>query len=261
MKQSAVVVEQFGHTAQAYATSAVHASGADLQALGDIAAQAGKPNVLDLGCGAGHASFAVAPHAASVTAYDLSAQMLAVVARGARQRQFAHLATRQGRAEQLPFADASFDLVVTRFSAHHWMDVPAALVEVQRVLRPGGKLQVIDIVAPATPLFDTTLQAVELLRDASHVRDYRVAEWLAMLGTAGFTASHSHSWKLVMQFDEWTARMRTPPERVAAIHSLFDSAPEEAAAYFAVQGDYSFTIDSAWLEAVKPAAGAVSGAE
>lgn len=252
MKQSAVVIEQFGHTAQAYVTSAVHASGADLQALRELVDHAGKPSVLDLGCGAGHASFAVAPGASAVTAYDLSARMLEVVARGASERQLANLTTRQGRAEQLPFADASFDLVVTRFSAHHWMDVPAALQEVQRVLRPGGKLVVIDIVAPAIPLYDTTLQAVELLRDASHVRDYRLAEWLAMLGQAGLAARHQHSWKLVMQFDEWSARMRTPPERMAAIRSLFDSAPEEAAAYFAVQDDYSFAIDSAWLEAVKP---------
>lgn len=249
--QNAVVVQQFGSTASAYATSTVHAQGADLQALQALAASRAAPAVLDLGCGAGHVSFAIAPHAASVTAYDLSEQMLAVVAASAKERQLANIATRQGKAEQLPFADASFDMVVTRFSAHHWMDVPAALAEVARVLAPGGVLVCIDVVAPETPLHDTTLQAVELLRDASHVRDYRVSEWSAMLGGAGFAVAEQRAWKLEMVFDDWVARMRTPAARVTAIRSLFDSAPRESAAYFAVQADYSFSIDVAWFQAVR----------
>ena len=245
MKQEAVVVQQFGSTAAAYATSSVHAQGADLQALRAYAAEMVQPRVLDLGCGAGHASFAVAPCALAVTAYDLSVQMLDVVRHGATERGLANIATAHGMAERLPFADASFELVVTRFSAHHWMDVGAALAEVRRVLTPGGRAVLIDIVAPETPLHDTTLQAVELLRDASHVRDYRVTEWLAMLERAGFEAACRSAWKLEMRFDEWVARMRTPAERIVAIRSLFDSAPEETSAYFAVQDDYSFAIDAA----------------
>jgi ubiquinone/menaquinone biosynthesis C-methylase UbiE len=250
MKQQAVVAQQFGNTASAYLTSSVHAQGADLTALRDIAAALGKaPVVLDLGCGAGHASFAVAPVAASVTAFDLSAQMLDVVAGAARERGLDNIATRQGDVSQLPFEDASFCMVVTRFSAHHWLDVPAALREVKRVLKPRGLFVIIDITAPESPLHDTTLQAVELLRDGSHVRDYRPSEWHAMLGDAGFKCERAGDWKLEMTFDEWTARMRTPAERVTAIRSLLASAPEETRRYFAVQADDSFTIDSTLFKA------------
>jgi ubiquinone/menaquinone biosynthesis C-methylase UbiE len=250
MKQQAVVARQFGHTASAYLTSAVHAQGADLAALRDIAAALDKaPLVLDLGCGAGHASFAVAPVVASVTAFDLSAQMLEVVAGAARERGLGNIVTRQGDVGQLPFGDAAFCMVVTRFSAHHWLDVPAALREVKRVLKPRGVLVVIDITAPESPLHDTTLQAVELLRDGSHVRDYRPSEWTAMLQAAGFHSERAGDWKLEMKFDEWTARMRTPAERVAAIRSLFASAPEETRDYFAMQADDSFTIDSTLFKA------------
>jgi cyclopropane fatty-acyl-phospholipid synthase-like methyltransferase len=56
-----VVTEQFGSTAAAYLTSSVHAQGADLQELAQIAAAIPGARVLDLGCGGGHASFAVAP--------------------------------------------------------------------------------------------------------------------------------------------------------------------------------------------------------
>jgi ubiquinone/menaquinone biosynthesis C-methylase UbiE len=250
MQQQAVVAQQFGNTASAYLTSTVHAQGADLAALRELAASMPRaPIVLDLGCGAGHASFAVAPVAESVTAFDLSAQMLEVVTGAARERGLANLATRQGDVGRLPFADASFCMVVTRFSAHHWFDVPAALREVKRVLKPRGLFVVIDITAPETALHDTTLQAVELLRDGSHVRDYRPSEWRTMLQDAGFACERAGDWKLEMKFDEWTARMRTPAERVAAIRSLFATAPEETRQYFAVQADCSFSIDSTLLKA------------
>ena len=253
MQQPALVAQQFGNTASAYLTSAVHAQGADLTALRDIAANltgsSKRPVVLDLGCGAGHASFAVAPVAQSVTAFDLAPEMLAVVAGIAQERGLPQIVTQQGNVTSLPFADASFCMVMTRFSAHHWFDVPAALQEVKRVLKPGGVLVVIDITAPESPLHDTTLQAVELLRDGSHVRDYRASEWLRMLAEAGFGGERVDGWKLDMQFDEWTARMRTPAERVTAIRSLLRGAPQETRDYFAVREDETFTIDSTMFRA------------
>lgn len=254
MKQAAVVAEQFGNTASAYLTSTVHAHGADLDAVKEVARSFKAPAVLDLGCGGGHISFAMAPFAATVTACDLSDQMLAVVAASAAQRELSNIETEQAQAEKLPFADASFDIVITRFSAHHWLHVPTGLREMHRVLRPNGIVIVIDIVASEIALHDTTLQAVELLRDASHVRDYRVSEWSAMFTAAGFAHEYVNGWKLKMVFDEWIARMRTPSERVTAIRSLFDSAPEETHAYFDVQDDYSFYIDAAFFTAIKIAA-------
>ncbi|NVM76229.1 ubiquinone/menaquinone biosynthesis C-methylase UbiE [Duganella sp. SG902] len=253
MQQPAVVAQQFGNTASAYLTSAVHAQGADLVKLREIAADLPRrPVVLDLGCGAGHASFAVAPVAESVTAFDLAPEMLAVVAGAARERGLDNISTQQGNVASLPFIDASFCMVVTRFSAHHWLDVPAALREVRRVLKPKGVLVIIDITAPESPLHDTTLQAVELLRDGSHVRDYRPSEWLRMLNEAGFPAERVDDWKLEMKFNDWTARMRTPAERVTAIRSLLRGAPEETRGYFSVRDDGSFSIDST-LFIAKPA--------
>ncbi len=194
------------------------------------------PVVLDLGCGAGHASFAVAPVAASVVAYDLAQPMLDVVEHAKVQRGLHNISTQQGDVARLPFADASFDMVVTRFSAHHWSDVAGALAEAWRVLRPNGTLLVVDIVAPKTALYDTTLQAVEMLRDASHVRDYRTCEWGAKFDNAGFTHSLRSVWKLTMQFDEWVARMRTPGERIAAIRNLFDARARGSAPVFCAAG-------------------------
>jgi len=86
MEHDVLVALQFGTTARAYLESETHATGEDLELLAQEVAAIPKAAVLDLGCGAGHASFAVAPHAASVTAYDLTSQMLTVVEREAIAR-------------------------------------------------------------------------------------------------------------------------------------------------------------------------------
>src|SRR5690606_4010542 len=126
----------------------------------------------DLGCGGGHVSLRVAPHVAKVSAIDLSAEMLAAVERVAAERKLANVTTRRCAAEALPFADASFDVVLSRFSAHHWSDLDAGLREARRVLRRGGLAMLVDSISPGSPLLDTHLQAMEVLRDPTHVRNY-----------------------------------------------------------------------------------------
>ncbi|MDH2311996.1 class I SAM-dependent methyltransferase [Methylobacterium brachiatum] len=243
------VVDQFGAQASAYVTSAVHAAGADLDRIGALVRGLPGARVLDLGCGGGHVAFAAATAGAAVTAYDLSAEMLAAVSAEAGRRGLDRIETRQGAAEALPFPDAAFDAVLTRYSAHHWRDVPAALAEARRVLKPAGLLVVCDIVAPEEPLLDTHLQAVELLRDPSHVRDYRVSEWRAMLTAAGFAPGEATSYRPRMEFFSWIARMRTPEIHVAAIRALQAAAPVEVTKHFSIEADGSFLLDSVLIEA------------
>ena len=249
MEHGVLVAQQFGSTARAYLESATHATGEDLALLAAEVAATPGARVLDLGCGAGHASFAVAPHAASVTAYDLTSEMLEVVQREASLRGMPGITTVQGRAEFLPFPDASFDRVISRYSAHHWHDVPAALREMRRVLKPGGRGLMIDSAGGETPLLDTHLQAVEILRDPSHIRDYSTREWLALFRDAGFQARLCHQWPVLIGFSGWIERMHTPPARATAIREIWDAAPDEVRAFFAVQPDGSFTLQKFLIEA------------
>jgi ubiquinone/menaquinone biosynthesis C-methylase UbiE len=249
MEHDVLVAQQFGATARAYLESVTHATGDDLELLGQEIASIRYAAVLDLGCGAGHASFAVAPHAASVTAFDLTAQMLEMVEREASARSLKNIATVQGMAEMLPFPEAHFDCVISRYSAHHWHDVPAALRELRRVLKPGGRALLIDTAGGETPLLDTHLQAVELLRDPSHIRDYSAREWLALFREADLTATLRKQWPVEIEFSGWIERMRTSPERVAAIHALWSAAPDEVRRFFEVQQDSSFTLQKILIAA------------
>jgi SAM-dependent methyltransferase len=244
-----VVAEQFGPRAAAYVVSAVHAAGEDLAQLGELARELAPQRALDLGCGGGHAAFAAAPYAGEVVAYDLSAQMLSAVRSAARQRGLANVVTQEGNVGRLPYADASFDLVVSRYSAHHWDDLDAALREARRVLRPGGRAIFGDVVTPGIPLLDTHLQAVELLRDPSHVANRSVAAWLAALDGAGFVAALPTIRALRLEFDSWIARMRTPETHVAAIRSLQRGAPRSVVERFAIEDDGTFTVETATIVA------------
>ena len=176
------VARQYGPRAADYLSSAVHAGGEDLDRIEaivrDLATAPGTGDrALNLGCGGGHVSYQVAPHVAAVTAVDLSADMLEAVRRYTRERGLANVTVRQAAAEHLAFDDAYFDALLSRFSAHHWHDFEAGLREARRVLAPGGRAVFVDSLAPAPALLDTHLEAVELLRDATHVCNYAVAEW------------------------------------------------------------------------------------
>lgn len=249
MKHHDQVADAFGSTAAAYLTSPTHATGADLRMLAESIAATPDATVLDMGCGAGHASFAVAPYAKEVLAYDIAPPMLATVDGAARERGLGNIRTQQGAAEMLPFADHSFDWVISRMSAHHWHDVPLALAQVRRVLKPGGNVLFVDIAGSDHPLLDTHIQAVELLRDGSHIRDYRADEWVALFAAAGFNASIRERWRIDIEFSSWVARMRTPEPRVVAIRSLWDDAPDEVRQYFDVQEDGSFKLDALMIDA------------
>jgi ubiquinone/menaquinone biosynthesis C-methylase UbiE len=244
IKHDQSILQSFSPNAEAYLTSAVHSAGADLDRLARSTAALDQPVVLDLGCGAGHVSFAVAPFAKEIVAFDLSTSMLDVVAATARERQLLNIGTKQGSVEELPFEDEQFDLLLSRYSAHHWNDVPQALNEARRVLKPNGKVCFVDVAGAPSPMLDTHLQSVELMRDPSHVRNYTRSEWLALFQAASFQPDVELEWRLDLEFSSWVRRIGTSAERIAAIHSLWSGAPSEVRTYFKLQDDLSFEIDS-----------------
>ena len=240
---SDVVQRQFGEQAAAYLSSAVHAQGSEFALLQAELAGHPQARVLDLGCGAGHVSFQVAGLVREVVAYDLSTQMLDVVATAASERGLSNIVTQCGPAEHLPFADGDFDFVFSRYSAHHWSDLGLALREVRRVLKPGGTAAFIDVMSPGSPLLDTYLQSVEVLRDTSHVRDYSAGEWLRQINEAGLQVrSHSRQ-RLRLEYRSWVERMRTPEPMRAAVRQLQQAMGAEVREYYQIEADGSFSTD------------------
>ena len=250
--QKASVQRRFGAVAENYAgASFVHRQGPDLETLVARVAGAGHARALDVGCGAGHTAHALARHVPHVVAVDLTEAMLEQTRRGAADHGLANVETRRADAEALPFEDASFDLVACRLCAHHFFDPEQSLREVRRVLAPGGRFFLIDIVSPETPVLDSFLQAFEVVRDPSHVRDHSVSQWRAMLERAGFDEVTVDAWPMPQDFETWVERIGASPTARAALVEMFAAAPAEARAHFAVEGDpvARFQLDNALFEA------------
>jgi ubiquinone/menaquinone biosynthesis C-methylase UbiE len=249
------VHSQFEPQAHAYLTSAVHCSGPDLARAEALVSQAAPPFALglDIGCGGGHLSFALAPHVSRMVALDPSAAMLAAVSKAAAARGLDGIETRQGNAEALPFEDGTVALVCTRYSAHHWTRLDAAVREIGRVLAAGGHALVIDALGHEDPLVDTFMQSIELLRDPSHVRNRSVAQWHSLLRSAHLTELEYAEWPTRLEFASWVERMRTPADRVAVIRSLQEGAPQEVREALRIEADGSFTIRTGLFWLRKPA--------
>jgi len=244
-----VVIEQYDSRASAYLASSIHAAGADLERLASLIGQRPDAVALDMGCGGGHVAFCMAPLVGKVVAYDLASGMLETVAAEARRRGLGNIVTKQGAAEALTCPAESFDVVATRYSAHHWHKFRDGLAQMARVLKPGGLALFMDVVSPGVPLLDTWLQGIELLRDPSHVRNASLNEWRATLAALGFEIGEVSTYRLRMEFASWIARMRTPGTHVAAIRSLQQRAPTEVREYFEIGDDGSFTVDTVLLAA------------
>ena len=246
-----MVKENFGSQAQAYVESALHAAGEDLKLLDAILERYPEALLLDVGSGGGHVSYLAAKHVREVTACDMSEDMLHAVQKAASERGLGNIVTQQGTVENLPFEDNSFDVVASRYSAHHWRDVGLGMRQINRVLKPGGLLLMMDIASPGDRVRDIFLQSVEFMRDMSHVRAYSPGEWLAFVTDAGFRVDELRMLRIRYEFSSWVARMRTPEERVMAIRQAMQTASNEVRTYFEIEDDGSFTIDEVMLAAAK----------
>ena len=215
--------EQFDRQATLYATSAVHRHGASLPVLVEYAEVRADEKALDVATGTGNTAFALAEAGADVTGLDLSAGMLTQARRRAEEEDVS-IRFVEGSAENLPFDDASFDLVTARHAPHHFRDVPRFLAEVHRVLRPGGRFVMSDGVSPnadSKAWFDRW----QTLRDPSHWTNRTPDEWRVLAEGAGFVWTRDTLVPYRLEFDWWTRQSGASPERIAELERHAASAP------------------------------------
>jgi ubiquinone/menaquinone biosynthesis C-methylase UbiE len=176
----------FGARAGFYTTSATHTDPAVLARIVELSGARPEWRALDVGTGTGHTAFALASHVASVIGTDITPEMLGEAERLRIARGVANVSFTLADVHDLPFPDASFDLVVCRRAAHHFSDISRSIAEMRRVLRPGGRLVIDDRSVPEDPEADELMNHLDVLHDRSHVRQYRPSEWSRMLHEAGF---------------------------------------------------------------------------
>ena len=139
--------------------------------------------VLDVACGAAHAAELAAPYVRQVVGVDLTPELLVVGAARLREAGIANVLLQEGNAAALPFVDASFDLVMCRTAVHHMGDPIASIAEMARVCKPGGRVVVSDLVAPAADVRDA-FDDFQRILDPSHARTFVADELADAIGAA-----------------------------------------------------------------------------
>jgi ubiquinone/menaquinone biosynthesis C-methylase UbiE len=226
--------QRFGRAAADYATSEVHAKGASLARLVELTEPKPHWRVLDVATGAGHTALAYAPHVAKVTATDITEEMLGQTRKLAKTRSLTNVKALIADAEDLPFPDASFDLVVCRLVAHHFRKIGAFVSEAFRVLMPGGMIGIVDNVAPDAAIVPertadelrqcaSLFNAFKKLSDPSHVRCLGLLEWQTLLADAGFIVTHAEC--LELEFGTWVQRMRSSEATTERLKDMLREEP------------------------------------
>ncbi len=175
-KQSASAA-QFNRQSDCYGKSHILADTHDVeQGLRGVSASPGS-TALDVATGGGHTALWLARHQWKVTAGDIAPRMLENAQKLCAEAGF-RIETRLFPAEDMPFADGSFDLVTVRVAPHHFSSPAKFLPETVRVLRPGGHFLLIDGSVPDNdPETEDWLHRVEKWRDPSHGRFLSRKAW------------------------------------------------------------------------------------
>ena len=239
------VQEQFGASAGAYVSSAIHAKGESLARLIELVEPKSEWRVLDIATGGGHTAIRFAPHVAQVVATDITAEMLSVTAAQGERTGLENLVLSAADAEALPFESGALDLVTCRLAAHHFPDVARFMAESARVLREGGILGLVDNVGPCSFHSGKSAQAqrdagryvnaFEKLRDPSHVSYMSIEAWKRYFYEGGFRLVHHEVANKQLDFDDWMARMRVSPKNRVRLRVMLIQAPRLAADYLSPQ--------------------------
>jgi ubiquinone/menaquinone biosynthesis C-methylase UbiE len=192
------VTDVWSDRADAYRKSPLHREGEDLDLIVEWADPRPGRTALDVATGGGHVARRLRAEGCDVVTLDPSPGMQPDVI---------------GRAEDLPFADASFDVVATRIAAHHFEDVAAAVREMARVSR--------ELVLVEDTLYESEqVEEAERLHDPSHVRSHSENEWRTFLADAGLEVEQVKLVEKQQSLDAWLARTGCVGEDAERVREL-----------------------------------------
>jgi ubiquinone/menaquinone biosynthesis C-methylase UbiE len=218
-KHSDLILDQFTRQAVPFATAPSIKDEAALKLIVDWSGAGPADAVLDVACGPGLVVCAFAKVARHATGIDITPAMLDRASAYAAERGLTNVTWRQGDVLPLPWPDASFTIVTSRFAFHHFLDPVAVLGEMARVCAPGGTVMVVDS-APAPDKADA-FNRMEVVRDPSHVRALPLAEHLELFRRAGLAEPRVTQYRLEGELEGLIARSFPKPGDDVTLRRIF----------------------------------------
>jgi len=216
-----LILDQFTRQATPFSTATTIASEEALRLLVDACGAGRDDTVLDVACGGGLVVCAFAQVVRAAEGIDITPAMLDRARALATEKGLTNTRWRQGDALPLPYPDASFTIVTSRFTFHHFQDPLAVLREMTRVCAPGGRVAVVDTDASSDPGKAAAFNRMEHLRDPSHVRAMPAAEMIGLFDAAGLSAPRRRSYELRDELDNLLRRSFPNPGDDDKIRALF----------------------------------------
>ncbi len=211
------IVDQFSRQAVPFAELPGHSQ--SMQLLIDLSGVSASDTVLDLACGPGLVACEFAPFAHHVTGIDLTPKMIEQAEERQKARGLANLSFQVGDVLPLPFPDASFSVMLTRYSFHHFLDPKAVLEEMVRVCKPGGKILVIDVVQPPDKV--EAYDRLEKLRDPSHVHALTYPEMAGLIAGSGLLEIRTARYKVEGELEQQLKASFPNPGDDEVIRAMF----------------------------------------
>jgi ubiquinone/menaquinone biosynthesis C-methylase UbiE len=205
----AVVREEFTRQAEAYAKAEAITNAQRLERLVTAINPARDARALEVATGPGYVAMALAAACREMVGLDLTPAPIAIAERNRRERGLENVRFQVGDAENLPFSNGEFDIVVCRFAFHHFEDPGAILSEMCRVCRPSGTVVVEDLFSSEDAERAAYYNRVENLRDHSHTRALALSDLIGLMGRAGVEIETVYSDRLIADVDTWLASAQT----------------------------------------------------
>ena len=243
------VKKQFGRSANEYVKSQIHRKGSDLKWLLEMAGLKGNEEILDVATGGGHTANAFAPYAHKVTAMDLTPEMLNAAEKFIKGNGHSNVLFMEGDAENMPFSNHHFDLVICRIAPHHFPNINKFISEAYRVLKDGGQFLLDDNVVPENDEFDHFYNKIEKMRDFSHYRAWKKTEWIQKIELAGFEIHEVSRFEKRFEFMSWCDRMQLSKQEKDDLTKLILAAPEKIKNKFRIVIEDN-QVTSFWGEAM-----------
>jgi len=207
------VRQSFGRQALTMSAAAVFNAQDVLEAIAHASGHGPGRRCIDVGCGPGIVLEALARRGGEVVGLDVTPEMVQQAQERCRQATLANVRVLVGLGEALPFPDGHFDAAVSRVTLHHVQDPHAVLGEMTRILRPGGRLVVADIVSSDVPGESDLQNALEIIRDPSHTRMLPRSAFLALGQPHGLRLVEQREWVQHREFGEWMKIVNAPERR------------------------------------------------